>query len=207
MSAELTARGLRWYRRTFFAHATSEAVLGEKSTSYLEDGEAAGRAAAVLGPADIVVQLRDPVERAVSNWRFSRANGLEERPLEQALEDNLAGPRGWDRCAVSVSPYAYLERGRYDDYLQPWFAQFPGRVHVRFTEELASLGAGVARLYEALGVDPAFAPPDPERPVNASAGAPPPMSEALRQRLRAYFRDSDARLRERLGRELPWAGS
>ncbi|MDP9318558.1 MAG: sulfotransferase domain-containing protein, partial [Actinomycetota bacterium] len=118
MSDELAARGLEWYRATYFAHATTESVLGEKSTSYLEDGEAAKHAASVLGAAEIVVQLRDPVARAVSNWRFSAGHGLEERPLAQALDENLQGLRDWDRSVSSVSPFAYLERGRYVDYLE-----------------------------------------------------------------------------------------
>jgi sulfotransferase family protein len=204
MSEELAARGLDWYEQAYFAHATTEAVLGEKSTSYIEDGAAAARAAAVLGQADIVVQLRDPVARAVSNWRFSSAHGLEERPLTQALEENLRGPRAWDPEVSSVSPFAYLERGRYVSYLQPWFASFPGRVHVRFLEDLVTSESSVSELYDVLGVDPSFRPPDQGRRINESSGPAPEIGTDLQGRLRAYFHDSDVLLRERLGRELPW---
>ena len=30
----------------------------------------------------------------------------------------------WDRTATSVSPFAYVGRGRYADYLAPWVATF-----------------------------------------------------------------------------------
>ena len=203
LSDELAARGLGWYRQTYFSHATSESLLGEKSTSYLEDAAAAARAAAVLGPAHIVAQLRDPVERAVSNWRFSSANGLEERPLEQALLENLLGPRPWDPTSSSVSPYAYLERGRYIDQLEAWFAGFPDTVHVRFLEESGSRQA-LRELYAAVGVDPGFRPPDPPRPVNESSGPAPSLDAGLLRQLRSYFHASDERLAARLGRELPW---
>ncbi|MDQ3094586.1 MAG: sulfotransferase domain-containing protein, partial [Actinomycetota bacterium] len=119
LSEELAAHGLDWYRATYFSHATSERLLGEKSTSYLDVPQAAARARSVLGRADIVVQLRDPIARAVSNWRFSRQNGLEHRLLAQALEDNLEGSLPWDPSVTSVSPFAYLERGRYLDHLEP----------------------------------------------------------------------------------------
>jgi hypothetical protein len=204
ISEELAARGLDWYEQTYFAHATTETLLGEKSTSYIEDGAAAGRAAHVLGPADIVVQLRDPVARAVSNWRFSSAHGLEDRPLAQALGDNLQGSREWDPERSSVSPYAYLERGRYLDYLEPWFESFPGQVHVRFLEDLVSRESSVSELYDALGVDASFQPPDQGKRVNESSGPPPEIDAELQTRLRAYFHDSDELLRERLDRELPW---
>ena len=39
-SDELTRRGAEWYRETYFAHAGGELLLGEKSTSYLEDPNA-----------------------------------------------------------------------------------------------------------------------------------------------------------------------
>ena len=62
MSAELAGRGRAWYEPTYFAHADAPSqLLGEKSTSYLEDPGAARARRAVLGEAEIVVQLRDPV--------------------------------------------------------------------------------------------------------------------------------------------------
>ena len=33
-------------------------------------------------------------QRAISNWRFSSEHGVEERPLDQALTENLDGPAG-----------------------------------------------------------------------------------------------------------------
>lgn len=202
--SDVAGRDMQWYRATYFAHATSESLLGEKSTSYLEDREAPARAAAVLGAAEIVVQLRDPLARAISNWRFSTAHGLEDRPLAQALEDNLRGPRDWDPTVTSVSPYAYLERGRYIDYLEPWFASFPETVLVRFLEDGDGGPAPMAQLYASLGVDPSFQPSDQGRRVNPSTGPPPELSGAFANRVRDYYRDSDARLADRVGRALPW---
>jgi hypothetical protein len=206
LSAELAARGRDWYEATYFAHARSETLLGEKSTSYLEHPEAADRAASMLGVAEIIVMLRDPVARAVSNWQFSSENGLEERSLERALADNLRGARDWDRAVSSVSPFAYLERGRYADYLDPWYARFPGTVHVRFFEELTSDEVELASLYKDLGVDPSFRPDNLGRPVNTSRRAAPELAPSLVAAVRRYVADSDARLRTILGRELPWPG-
>ncbi|MEP6527993.1 MAG: sulfotransferase domain-containing protein [Nocardioidaceae bacterium] len=205
LAPESEARGLEWYRGAYFSHATSQSLLGEKSTSYLEDAQAARRAASVLGWAEIVVLLRDPVARAVSNWRFSTANGLEDRPLAQALTENLDRARDWDAHLTSVSPYAYVERGRYVDYLESWWARFPETVHVRFMEDLISGRAAVAELYHALDVDPGFRPAGLGQPVHAAQGPAPELEPALVARLRDYFSGSDERLRSRLGQELPWA--
>jgi len=209
--AEHAGRGLDWYRNTYFAHATTESLLAEKSTSYLEDPAAARRAADVLGHPTIVVQLRDPVARAISNWRFSREHGAEQRPLDEALRENLRGPRDWDAGASSVSPFAYLERGHYVDLLKPWVECFGEEVHVRFLEDVISGQQTPAGLYETLGVHPAADEDeepthrDEDDPVNASVGPEPVLDGALRALLREHFADSDARLSQWLGRPLPWA--
>jgi hypothetical protein len=205
LSAEKTGRGLDWYRRTFFAHATDELVLGEKSTSYIEAPRAAERAREVLGDADIVVLLRDPVDRAVSNWRFSTDNGLEARPLEVALQENLTGSSGWDSSATSVSPFAYLERGRYADHLAPWWAAYQDSVRVVFLQELLDDPATLSGLYRTLGVDPAFRPPGVRTVVNQSSEPAPVLPDELRARLDDYFAASNAVLSRRLGRALPWS--
>ena len=93
------AEGATWYRETYFAHAGDELLLGEKSTSYLEDPPAPARAAGMLGDPHVVVILRDPVERAVSNWRFSTDNGLETRRLETRCARTWPGRRRGTRAA------------------------------------------------------------------------------------------------------------
>lgn len=191
------------YRAALFAHATDEKLLGEKSTSYIESAAAAQRAAAVVPDAIVLVMLRDPVARAVSNWRFSSASGMEERALEQALADNLQGPRRWDPAVTSVSPFAYLERGRYANYLGPWLAAFPDSMHVLFFEQLVGSVSALSDLYVAIGVD-ATTPALATERVNSSDGTAPALSSQLLTQLDEYFRDSDERLTSLLGRELPW---
>lgn len=204
LTEEVVDKGLEWYLRTYFSHATDESVYGEKSTSYIEAPDAPRRARRVLGDIDVVVLLRDPVERAVSNWRFSTDNGYEQRPLEQALTENLASSHPWDPSATSVSPFSYLERGRFTDYLGPWRETFPGRVHVHFLADLLADPAGVAGLYASVGADPGFLPPAPAGRVNQSDTPRPDLSPDLETRLREYFAASDQALRELVGRELPW---
>lgn len=204
LDPDVAERGLEWYHARYFPHVESETVLGEKSTSYIEHPQAATTASRVLGDANIVVLLRDPVERALSNWRFSTGNGFEDRSLRQALCENLAAPRSWESCATSVSPYAYVERGRYADYLGPWYEIFGDKVHVWFLEELAGRSSAVAEMYETLGVDPAFTPPALHRRLNETVGAAPTLSDQLLTRLREYFASSDETLRRRLQRPLPW---
>ena len=203
LSEEATARGRDWYVATYFAHADGARVLGEKSTSYLEYAEAADRAARVLGDPAILVVLRDPVRRARSHWAFSTDHGYEDRPLAAALEDNLAGSRDWEPGRTSVSPYAYLERGRFADYLGPWLDRFGDDVTIAFLDELVGSEDARRALLDRLGLDPEAGVP-PLEPVNASSQPAADLDADLVARLRDYFRDSDEALADLVGRPLPW---
>ncbi|GAB3019405.1 sulfotransferase [Nocardioides flavus (ex Wang et al. 2016)] len=202
--AALSARGADWYHRTWFAHARDEAVLGDKSTSYFEDPAAPGRAAAVLGEVDVVVLLRDPVERAVSHWRFSTANGLETRSLEEALLADLRGDQPWDPRQSSVSPFAYLRRGRYAEQLGPWSTTFPSTTHVLLLEELLADPGVLSSLVAALGLDPDRTPAPAPQAANASPGEAPRLDARVAEAVAGYFQDSNDDLAARLGRSLPW---
>jgi len=190
------------YRQTYFDHAGNALALGEKSTSYLEAPEAPERVAATLGQPRIVVQLRDPVERAVSNYRFSCAHGVEDRSLNEALRADLTSPREWDRTKTSVSPFAYVSRGRYADQLARWTDLF--EVHVQFLEEVRSEPDRISQLYRWLGVDDAFRYETGGELVNASAPTDQRLEPDLQDELREHFADSDTALATLLGRPLPW---
>jgi hypothetical protein len=194
-----------WYVRTWFGHAEPGQVLGEKSTSYLDRPDAVPRIRSLLGDVPLVVQLRDPVARAVSHWRFSTESGLEHRGLDEALAANLEGPLAWDPDATSVSPYAYLERGRYAEALRPWADAFGELLRVQVLEELLADPHLFAGTLAHVGVDPALAPELSPTPVNRSGGAALAVDASIEARMRQYFAKSDRELEALLGRRLPWA--
>lgn len=116
----------------------------------------------------------------------------------------LIPPREWDPSRTSVSPFAYVERGRYIDYLEPWTNTFPETSHVVFLEELLRDGRLADSIWTALGVAPDLAPGCQEDAVNQSPGAPPVLSGEVLGTLGAYFEKSNQALSAYLGRELPW---
>jgi Sulfotransferase family len=60
-------RGPAWYGALFEA-ARADQILGEKSNSYLDHPEAPERLKAALPDARLIVQLRNPIERAYSDY-------------------------------------------------------------------------------------------------------------------------------------------
>jgi hypothetical protein len=200
---EQFARGLDYYDRRFFTEDRTR-VRGEKSTSYIESEVAVQRIATLLPDAQVIVVVRDPVFRAASNYHFSAEHGVEHLPLTEGLRADLGGTREWDRNRFSVSPFAYLERGRYADYLDRVMLYIDrGRLHVLVFEELVADPKVLAALYEWLDVDPGFRPHGLGARVNASTS-----NEGLDREtetwLRNYFAEPNRRLAALLGRELPW---
>ena len=192
------------YDRLHFSHAPSDAVRGEKSTTYLESPIAARSIANALPDARLVFVLRDPVERAISNVAFSARNGFETQPLETALSRELDGALAQPADTnVSASPFAYLARGRYADLLEPYFARFPARnIRVVVSETLWRDRSALAALTEWLGADPARLGPRAGAVNTADRDGLGEISPALRARLDDYFAASNARLEDAHGLDL-----
>lgn len=191
--------GRQAYLDAFFAHRRDERVLGEKSTSYIERDYAIESIARVLPEAQIVFLLRDPVLRAQSNWRFSRAHGIEPLAFDAALAQEAARAVDWDRDAYSVDPFAYAARGHYVRHLDAWRARFPREQMTLMTSErLFADPTHVAPLLERLGLDTAHALPALER-INATPADEDAIEPAVLDALRARFRDDTVRLADEWG--------
>jgi sulfotransferase family protein len=91
-----------------FSDADGFAHVGEASTTYLANEAAPERIKRVSPQARIVVSLRDPVERAYSDFLYSVREGLEQRSISfaEAVRAELSCP--------DTQPGNYLE---YSDYL------------------------------------------------------------------------------------------
>jgi len=85
-----------WRREQYlglFAAAPEDAVRGESTPFYLYDRAAHARLAADVPDVKVVVVVRDPVDRAWSNWVHLRADGLEPEAdfLTDVIEQADAG--------------------------------------------------------------------------------------------------------------------
>lgn len=112
------------YLRTWFAGASDERAVGEKSTSYLETPGAARRMKALFPRLQAVFILRHPVDRALSNYRFSREHGLENEPFDVAVRHEEHRLRTRLFPGLSAHPLAYIRRGRYISDLEHYLLTF-----------------------------------------------------------------------------------
>ncbi len=152
---EVYEKGLDYYAENWFAGAEDGQLAGEKSTNYLESPVAAGRIHADLPGVRLVFILRDPAERAYSNYLWTRSNGLESESFETALE--LEGQRLADLPddLKYARPFAYFQRGLYADMLQPYVELFGLEriLCLRYEDVMARPGDLAGRLQQYLGVE------------------------------------------------------
>ena len=199
----LYERGLEYYENHLFQGKEGAWLRGEKSASYLESEKAAVRVARCFPNAKIVMVLRDPIERAISNYCYSVENGLETLPMSQAFLDEDERWLDYDHDRTSVSPYAYLRRGRYIEYVEMYLRYFPEKsTKVVLFEELVESGDTVRDLCGFLSVSPDAVPSGLRQAINASGRPHTELSSEIRRYLVDYFAEPNARLAERLGLDL-----
>jgi|GEM_PF-301695 len=194
------------YEEMYFADSESVTWRGEKSTTYLERVYVAERIKSWFPDAKIVIMLRNPIHRAVSNYYFTKKHGLEPLPLDEALYNEEHRRDDYDKTKISASPYAYLQRGHYINYLQEWAEIFPReQMIINIFEEFVGNLKAVQAMYARLDIDAAYVPDEHKLVVNASQDGDNniDISSELEQYLHAHFEEANHALEKWLGRSIP----
>jgi hypothetical protein len=128
-------------------------LRGEASTSYTRypvEGDAAARIHAAAPEAKLIYLVRDPIERAVSDYVHHVALGHEQRSLDEALKD-FTDPENY---YVTTSRYA-LQVGRYLEH-------FPASALLVLDQSdlLKKREETIREVFSFLGVDATFRSPE-----------------------------------------------
>lgn len=133
-----------------FAEAGSAPALGEVSPEYLLHPAAAESIARRLPGVTLLTVLRNPVDRAFSDWVMYRREGVEKLSFEDALAVQE------QRRARGDATGFYLTTGEYAGQLARYLQRF-GRdqLHVWLYEDVsANATSAYAEMFAAIGVDP-----------------------------------------------------
>ncbi|HYO18678.1 MAG TPA: sulfotransferase [Dermatophilaceae bacterium] len=162
-----------------FADAPPGAVIGECSPEYMRSPLACSRIAAELPNAKLLAILRNPVDRAFSDFQAFVRDSVEQGTFAEAIHRHQRSDPG----------YHYVTTGFYGQQLKPYFDAFPsGSIKVVLTEDLRAEGQGVlSDVCDWLGVDHRGWTPDMTEQRNVS-GRPGNAAVALAYRLRRTMR-------------------
>jgi hypothetical protein len=200
---ELYERGFEHYLRTWFDGSATSAAAGEKSTNYLESVAAAERIRRHLPDVKLVFILREPAQRAYSNWAWSRMNRMETLDFETALEQEDERERTVPPQLRYARPHAYFSRGLYATMLRRYVDLFPREqiLCLKFDDIILKPGDLACRLHRFLRVAPR---PDDTLGLDVvnPSEAGDTMSDDLRRRLRLRYASATRELVALFGREF-----
>lgn len=193
--------GPDWYDAQFEGAAPGD-VLGEVDPELLHHPAAPERIQSVFGAPRLVVVLRDPLERARSQYEMSVARGLEPLDFPAALEAEEGRLRDRSPESRAQREHSYLARSCVSASIRRLQERFGEErvLLVRF-EDLFRPTSEAARL-EAFGALLAFL----EIPAQARIDAPDRQHNGRwspRSRWLSALLHDEAGLRRRLGRLVP----
>ncbi len=138
-----------------YRNVSDEHAIGEATASYLWSPSAARNIAARIPHARILIILRNPVDRAYSQYLQMLTMGLTRRSFRDVIDASLScRDQRVGRASV------LLEFGRYFGQIERYYRQFPrAQIHIWYYEDLQrSPQRLMAELFTFLGVDTSFAP-------------------------------------------------
>lgn len=133
-SNALYERGLDWYSQEFFSDCPADKLAGEVSPQYLYSTREARRIHAALPNAKLIAILREPIDRAYSQYLMSQRRGQETRSLEEAFADSFTIGESNQEAPESVR---YFQFSDYQTVLSEYLQLF-GRekILILFQEDL-----------------------------------------------------------------------
>ncbi len=149
-------RGYYWYEQQFEPNP-SGTILAEVSPSYFCDSDAPARAYKYNPDMKVVLTLRHPIKRSLSNHRH-------EIRVMHAVKDDWSFETG-----LANNPM-YIEQGYYAKHLKKWLEVFPReQVHVVLMDDIKAQGEQtVQALYKFVGINSDHQPDSMSKSYNKS---------------------------------------
>lgn len=151
---------------SLFMKAGNAKAVGEASTGYLYDPEAAPAIHKEFPKSKIIIILRNPVVMAFSLWRYMTVNGSESKSFKEAVTDEERAYRKTEQFKNSCAGwswwanYLYIERALYFNQVKRYINIF-GREQVGiylFENFMRSPVKLCQDIFNFLGVGTAFIP-------------------------------------------------
>lgn len=150
-------KGLCWYKK-HFPHQRDGKIIGEFTPKYFSYHEVPLRIKKSFPDAKLIVCLRNPVDRAFSQYNFIKYfKKKESRPFMEVIQNEPE----------------YIEKGLYYKQLKRYLEYFEmNRIHIIWFEDIRNKpGEVLKELYRFLGVDETFNPIHANKKINAAREA------------------------------------
>ena len=185
-----------WYKSFFPLKVRSiHKKTGEASPYYLFDERAAEQMKKDIPNIQLIVLLRNPIDRAYSAYNMNVAHG--DGPKAQTFEQAIAN----SDLSMEASE-VYLIRGLYAEHIKKWFKYFKREqfLFVKSEEFFTEPKSALAKVYKFLDIEEYY----PDDLKAQEVGVYSELSDETRVRLENYFKGPNRELAELLGEEYRW---
>ena len=208
--------GVNWYKSFFPTIFTRNKIKSEfgnflafdVTTTYMEEESTANNVYQIKPNMKIIVILRNPVDRAYSQYHLNLREKAEKRSFEDAMEENMneLNKESYERYEIkpkfSVEENNYLKKGLYAQQLRHWLNIFPMEsMLILSTEEFESNQQVIYnKIFEFLNISQ-FEVKNTEK---MEKGSYPQMKSETRSLLLDYFRSYNKELFRLIDKKFDW---
>ena len=209
--------GIEWYRQCFPVPSWNDGrrTISGEATPYMANRPAPQRVARIVPQARLIALLRNPIDRAYSDYQMGLRKEREPRTFEEALgmaeKVRSSGREGGEvlqrEDRLSLDRNNYLSRSVYVDQLMRWREFFPReQMLVLKSEDFFERPQETLNTVFSFLDLPQWEPEASEiKPKKRNKGSyEQGISGATRQYLEEYFEPHNRRLYEFLGTDLGW---
>ncbi len=143
-------KGLQYYKK-FYQHCPANKIKGEFTPSYMYREKVAKRIKKVFPRIKLIVCLRNPIERLISQYLFVAQRGeVKFNKLENKILKDLQTSQNRD----------FIEKGLYYKYISKYLAIFPEKqILITIYEDIKKNPLKfIQQIYTFLGIDPNYIP-------------------------------------------------
>ncbi len=203
--------GLNWYKSMFPLKSennfSKKNITGEDTPFYFWREDAANRIKKILPHVKLIIILRNPIDRAFSNYHLGVRGGTENLSFDEAISIELEGLEKNEINKENLiklcdSSRSYIIKSLYYEQMKIWTRKFSkDNLFVTTTEEMSEKPEDVLRkIFEFLQVSPyKISNPQKRKAVKYSK-----MKYETRQKLVKFFKPHNKQFYELIGHEFKW---
>lgn len=204
-------KGVEWYKQQFLPRPEPHFLIGDKSPYYLFHPLVPQRIAKLYPKSKIIIVLRNPVDRAYSQYWMNKGYlKFENLSFEDAIEAESNRLKGEKEKIINNPSYnsfeyqnhSYIARGIYVEQIKRWFEFFPrDQILIVDSNHLRNdTQKTMDKIFAFLGV-PSYVPKENYKNEKSNYE---PMNAATREKLIKFYQPYNEQLEALLGTKFDW---
>ena len=202
--------GINWYRSMFPTKAdmkkirreTQYAITGEDTPFYFWKDEVVERISQTLPNVKLILILRNPVDRAYSNYKLAVRTGNEKFSFDDAIDTEMRFMKDHTIRESIDQRRSYLAKGLYSKQLKLWRNNYSEKdIHILCTEDMRDKPKEeLSKIFKFLEISEY----DIKNPQQQKMYKYEDMNPDIRQKLIEYYRPHNRELFDLMGRKFDW---